>query len=193
LVHSVHRRSPADEWPIGAAIFSKKTQHCSTANRPVFGRAPQLLEVGEDEAERHERDPDLPAKLRAEWPGILAWAVDGCQEWLEMGLRPPERVLAATASYFEAEDSFSQWLEEACIVARGNSAPVADLYESWRRWAEQYGEHPGTTKHFSETLIARGFERARIGHAQKRGFAGLSLRLELRDFRRDQPAAASMF
>ena len=28
-----------------------------------------------------ERDPKLPEKLRAEWPGILAWAVRGCRKW----------------------------------------------------------------------------------------------------------------
>ena len=28
-----------------------------------------------------ERDLDLPTKLRAEWPGILAWAVRGCLRW----------------------------------------------------------------------------------------------------------------
>ncbi len=26
---------------------------------------------------KDERDPDLPEKLQAEWPGILAWAIDG--------------------------------------------------------------------------------------------------------------------
>ncbi len=28
-----------------------------------------------------KRDPKLPEKLRAEWPGILAWAVRGCLKW----------------------------------------------------------------------------------------------------------------
>ena len=28
-----------------------------------------------------ERDPNLPAKLKAEWPAILRWAIDGCLEW----------------------------------------------------------------------------------------------------------------
>ena len=34
-----------------------------------------------------ERDPDLPAKLKAEWPAILRWAIDGCLEWQRIGLR----------------------------------------------------------------------------------------------------------
>ena len=36
-----------------------------------------------------ERDADLAEKLKAEWPGILAWLVEGCLEWQTEGLRPP--------------------------------------------------------------------------------------------------------
>ena len=39
-----------------------------------------------------ERDPDLPNKLRAEWPGILAWAVRGCLKWQGEGLAQPDAV-----------------------------------------------------------------------------------------------------
>ena len=39
-----------------------------------------------------ERDPDLPRKLQAEWPAILRWAVDGCLEWRQTGLAPPQIV-----------------------------------------------------------------------------------------------------
>jgi putative DNA primase/helicase len=30
-----------------------------------------------------DRDPDLPEKLKAEWPGILVWAIAGCIDWQE--------------------------------------------------------------------------------------------------------------
>jgi hypothetical protein len=38
-----------------------------------------------------ERDPDLPNKLRAEWPGILAWVVRGCRKWQVEGLSTAHR------------------------------------------------------------------------------------------------------
>jgi len=57
-------------------------------------------------------DKELPAKLRAEWPGILQWAIDGCLEWQRIGLKPPEIVQEATAFYFAQEDLIEQWLEE---------------------------------------------------------------------------------
>jgi putative DNA primase/helicase len=51
-----------------------------------------------------ERDKDLTEKLRAEWPGILAWMIEGCLAWQESGLNPPAAVLTATAAYLEAEE-----------------------------------------------------------------------------------------
>ena len=44
----------------------------------------------------HERDPELAGKLKAEWPGILQWMVDGCLDWQGRGLDPPLAVTAAT-------------------------------------------------------------------------------------------------
>jgi putative DNA primase/helicase len=43
-----------------------------------------------------ERDSGLLAELLRELPGILAWSVAGCLEWLEKGLGTPPEVAAAT-------------------------------------------------------------------------------------------------
>jgi putative DNA primase/helicase len=51
-----------------------------------------------------ERDPELPNRLRAELPGILAWAVQGCLLWLESGLGVPDQVRAATDAYRRESD-----------------------------------------------------------------------------------------
>ena len=37
----------------------------------------------------HERDAELGEKLKAEWPQILQWLIDGCAEWQEHGLARP--------------------------------------------------------------------------------------------------------
>ena len=62
-----------------------------------------------------ERDPQLREKLRAEWPAILRWAIDGCLEWQRVGLRPPARVVAATEEYLGGEDLIERWRED-CLV-----------------------------------------------------------------------------
>ena len=45
-----------------------------------------------------DRDPTLADRLKEEWPGILAWMIDGCLAWQEQGLDPPESVRAWRSS-----------------------------------------------------------------------------------------------
>ena len=120
-----------------------------------------------------ERDPDLREKLKAEWPGILSWMIDGCLAWQVEGLRPPEMVLNATAAYLEAEDATSSWIEECCVrdpVAWGSAT---ELFNSWKLWAEAAGEFVGSAKRFGQNLETRGIvaQRKRSG----RGYVGLRL------------------
>ena len=61
-----------------------------------------------------ERDTDLPDKLKAELPGILAWMIQGCFDWQRIGLAPPKVVTDATASYLEAEDALAAWIDDSC-------------------------------------------------------------------------------
>jgi putative DNA primase/helicase len=70
-----------------------------------------------------ERDGELTEKLKAEWPGILAWIVAGCLKWQSEGLAAPEAVTAATAEYLNSEDAIAAWIEERCErdVKRGQA------------------------------------------------------------------------
>ena len=40
-----------------------------------------------------ERDPGLAEKLHAEWPGILAWMIQGCLKWQSQKLNAPAAVI----------------------------------------------------------------------------------------------------
>ena len=73
-----------------------------------------------------ERDPQLVEKLKAEWPGILQWMIDGCLDWQEMGLAPPEAVTNATDAYFAGEDGFANWIAERCEEVRGHWSRSSD-------------------------------------------------------------------
>jgi putative DNA primase/helicase len=119
-----------------------------------------------------ERDETLPERLKAEWPGILEWMIDGCLKWQTEGLQPPERVTAATKEYFTAEDALAIWIEERCHVGPDHKAAIAALFASWSKWAAEAGETIGSQRSFSEKLHAHGYERTRLTGGT-RGFLAL--------------------
>ncbi len=124
-----------------------------------------------------KRDPRLPERLKAEWPGILAWMIRGCLAWQAEGLRPPSRVLDASAAYFEDQNAFQAWLDEATLAGPGLVAATSALYTSWKSWADARGEWAGTARHLSERLQSAGFEAVKdtVG-LRGRGFRGLGLK-----------------
>jgi len=122
-----------------------------------------------------ERDPELAEKLKAEWPGILAWMITGCLDWQERGLRPPAAVLEATRTYLEAEDAFQLWLSDATTHDANAWESTAELFSSWASWAKAAGEEMGNQKRFVEALGVAGFVPARNREQTKRGFKGIKL------------------
>ena len=122
----------------------------------------------------NERDPSLGEKLRAEYSGILAWAIQGCLDWQREGLKPPAAVREATTAYLDSEDAIGRWLEEHCITGPRCWMAVGALFADWQAWCEQTGEREGSQKRFTQQLEARGFQRQRTNRAK--GFIGIALR-----------------
>ena len=97
-------------------------------------------------------DTGLADALRAELPGILAWAINGCLDWQEIGLKPPPCVTAATDEYFAAQDSLAEWLTTECVRDPKSWTSVRTLFTDWKGWATERGEDAGTEKRFSESM-----------------------------------------
>jgi putative DNA primase/helicase len=104
-----------------------------------------------------KRDKQLTEKLKAEWPGILNWALQGCLWWQKDGLQPPAIVREASEAYFTEEDAIGRWIEACCAVDKAYSESSGALYRSWKKWAEDAGERPGSNKALTKTLDERGF------------------------------------
>jgi putative DNA primase/helicase len=120
-----------------------------------------------------ERDHELTEKLKAEWPGILQWLIEGCLEWQVEGLRPPQAVQDATAAYLEAEDGLAAWIDDKCERDPSAWEQSTALFASWSAWAERTGENAGSMKRFAQTLESRGFTRHKMNRGQ--GFYGLRI------------------
>jgi putative DNA primase/helicase len=103
---------------------------------------------------RPERpDHGLADHLRAELPGILQWAVEGCLAWQREGLGKPEVVKAATDEYFAEQDLLAQWLGERCDRREAKTETSSSgLYRDWKAWAEARGEPAGSNKAFSGAM-----------------------------------------
>jgi putative DNA primase/helicase len=122
-----------------------------------------------------ERDPNLPEKLKPEWPAILRWCIDGCLEWQKLGLAPPPIVRHVTNEYFEDQDIIGEWIEDCVNLKAGPQAftPSSMLFTSWKVWCEGLNLKPGSEKAFTEALKDRGFKKERKAYG--RGFAGIAL------------------
>lgn len=102
-----------------------------------------------------ERDPKLAAKLRAELPGILAWAVRGCLEWQAEGLGTPDEVRAATEQYRAEQDVLAAFLEECCVQKPEAEAGAGKLLEAYKSWTGESID----AKELRQKLTERGFKQ----------------------------------
>lgn len=125
-----------------------------------------------------ERDPELTQKLKGEWPGILAWAIEGCLSWQREGLNPPPIVRLATEEYLEAEDSVGRWMEERAVFGLQYFSASTALYQNWRQWCEEAGEAVGSQKEFS--LRVERFTQVEKHRCNRlRGFKGIALKQDV--------------
>lgn len=120
-----------------------------------------------------ERDRELPAKLLAEAPGILAWAVRGCLEWQRQGLGYPKRVAAATDEYRSDMDTLGQFLDERCEIGPEFVVAGRALYQAYESWAREANEFVHNQRRFGSQLRERGFERIQVGRTKIWSWRGL--------------------
>lgn len=108
-----------------------------------------------------EIDRELPEKLKAELPGILAWAVRGCLDWQREGLGEPEEVRVATDAYRDEMDTLAAFIGDRCVVHPNAEVASSALYEAYQNWCEESGERAEKKRNFGTQLTDRGFERDR--------------------------------
>lgn len=120
-----------------------------------------------------EQDKKLPRKLREELPGILAWIVRGALMYQRLGLPEPEEVRVATEGYREEMDVLAAFLEDRCVVHPRASVGATPLYNAYKEWCEESGEHKLTQTKFGRRLKERGFRNEKY---QRVTWYGVGLR-----------------
>lgn len=107
-----------------------------------------------------QRDKHLAAKLGAELPGILNWAIKGCSAWQKSGLGEPACVQQAVAEYRDEMDVVGVWLTERCDISGNLETSASQAYQSYKRWAEDNGYRPMSSGSFSREFADR-FHKAK--------------------------------
>jgi len=144
-------------------------------------------------AESLIKSDDLISQLLAEGEGVLSWAIQGARDYFEIdGLDTPPSIVAEIERYRREQDSILQFIEECCetsdYLIRENpslyitddliTANNSDLYNAYKKFCYDNGEHPKSHRRFSLKLFEKGFTQTRH-RAGPRYWRGLRLKPDI--------------
>ena len=120
-------------------------------------------------------DKLLGRKLRAEWPAILAWMIEGCLEWQRVGLTQPSTVNVATEEYFTESDPVGQWMLENTENDKNEWVDLITLFEDWREWSNRRGEYVGKLQRLGAVLRTKGCQKRLHPRTRRVQYGGLKI------------------
>jgi putative DNA primase/helicase len=166
----VMRGDPFEFQPVGKWWIAGNHSPVLRNPDPAMRRRLQIVPLTYVPA---EPDPELAEALKAELPGILAWAIRGCLDWQREGLqKPPPVVAEASADYFTEQDGIAAWFAERCEQVPHSNPKAIDLYSDWKRWSAARGADAGSQTRFAEALGRLAAKKRTTG-----GIVYLGLRL----------------
>lgn len=111
----------------------------SQTGGPAFMQRIQIVMFPNAIAEERQ-DPHLVDKLKAEYPGILNWALEGAREELQgIPLQVPECVREATHRYRESGNPVELFLDECCLRGEEQTIRKNELLAAYNKWAKENG------------------------------------------------------
>ncbi len=110
--------------------------------------------------EAHRKDRSLSYTLRGELPGILNWAIRGCQEWQSKGLNPPSVVEDAVSAYRESQDVLGDFLKQCTEQGEHQHVKGSALYSAYKSWCVENSISPSSSRRFHPEMESRGFKRS---------------------------------
>ena len=120
-------------------------------------------------------DKSLKHKLIAELPAIMAWATQGCANWLDgAGLdKEPDIMLSAKQEYQTENDIVQRFLDDCTIADFTGKVGASDLYTAYLQWLEINNERVKLTQKQFGIELNNKLERKR----SSAGFYYLGIRL----------------
>lgn len=163
-----------DAWLAARFMFGDQFNFRRTHKHVIYGNhRPSLVVVDRAIVERMHLvpfdatfsvelgnlDPQMPAKLAAEAPQILAWLMEGHRLWAAAGtLVRPEKVRTATQDYFDAQSTPAMWVRERCnaLPLDGRALhlwpQLSRLFADYVGWKTSRNEGPLSQPRFADEL-----------------------------------------
>ena len=111
-------------------------------------------------------DPGLTARLLAELPGVLNWAVEGWQRLNRRGhFITPRSAQDEVQELADLGSPITAFVRDACILSPTAAVSVDTLFQTWRLWCRDAGrQHEGDKVGFGRDLRAAvgGLRRAQL-------------------------------
>lgn len=123
---------------------------------------------------------DLDARLAAELPGILNWALDGLDRLVsKQRFTVPKASTEATTMLRELASPVATFVRDCCTTTPGDTVERDTLYRAWVVWANAEGITAGDKARFGRDLAATvpdlGTTQPRINGKQLRFYTRIAL------------------
>lgn len=133
-------------------ILSNEVPRFSDASGAIANR---LLVLQMRNSFLGREDRTLDARITAELPGILNWALEGLDRLASKDrFTVPKSSGEATTMLMDLASPVSAFVRDCCVRADGASVERDRLYGAWRRWCFDNGHEPGSQATFGRNLAA---------------------------------------
>ena len=102
-------------------------------------------------------DTSIKARILAEAPGIMLWALFGLRRlWTRqpMKLEQPASGAELLQEIAREQSPVTAFLEDACILESHVETTIGDMYQAWEHWAEATHRSAGSPETFGRKLRA---------------------------------------
>jgi putative DNA primase/helicase len=101
-----------------------------------------------------QEDRSLKPRVKAEAPGIAAWALQGLYRLRELGgFTEPAKCSAMLDEFEKLVSPVRSFVADRCEIAAGSYVEKPTIYAAWCEWCRDRGDEPGNMAQFGQQLV----------------------------------------
>lgn len=159
-------RKYRDVWtgklPTRFILLSNELPKFRDASAAITGR---LLILRMTKSFLGREDHELDARLSAELPGILNWALDGLDRLnRQKKFTEPQSSSDSRVMMMDLASPVGAFVRECCVIRPDLEVSRDELFTAWRGWAENNNHRPGSKSTFGRDLNAVVPELGKMQH-----------------------------